>query len=78
MKKMILTLGLLVFSFVGFACSGTWFACGGQDVADMIEDAGNNCDDGDQFTILDLCHPDGIHTIYVTVGTIAGPGGGGL
>lgn len=69
-------LGLMAFSFAGMACQGTWFACGAQDVSDMIDDTITNCSIGDTFNIVDLCDPDGAHTYVVTVGELAGPGGG--
>ena len=46
---------LFALSFSAFPCSGTWNACGGQDVADMIDDAILNCSPGSSFTIVDLC-----------------------
>ena len=66
----------MALSFAGFACSGTWFACGSQDVADMIGDTVTNCSIGDEFDIVDLCDPQGSRTYRVVVGELAGPEGG--
>jgi hypothetical protein len=74
MKKVILSLGLFALSISAFPCSGTWNACGGNDVADMIEDIAKNCGEG-TTTIVDICSQNG--DIYIVEMSFAGPNSSG-
>jgi len=74
MKKLILSLGVFAISISAFPCGGSWNACGGDDVADMIGDISQNCGAGTVTTIVDICN--GGNTYIVEMG-FEGPNSSG-
>jgi hypothetical protein len=70
-KKMCIFLfvvGLTFMDYVGLACSGTYAACGMEDVMAHADDFANNCPGGSTITVVNYCtgssNPFGV-AIYV-------------
>ena len=59
MKKILITFLFSTFfsSTISLGCGGTFYACGNDDVVAHGEDFDENCSEGDQISVIDLCHP---------------------
>jgi len=53
----ILLVGLSVPTTLVFACAGQFYICNDED--EFRDQFGENCDCGDQVTVIDLCGGDG-------------------
>ncbi|MCH7399325.1 hypothetical protein MM236_15090 [Belliella sp. DSM 107340] len=64
MRKASLLFAILIgTSTLAFPCSGTYYACGGQDIQNMVMDMDENCSSGSHITIIDVCDNDHIYEV---------------
>lgn len=56
MKKFLLVALFAGSAFTALPCSGSYYACGSQDVAQVIQSGIDNCPIGSSFTVVDVCN----------------------